>query len=142
MELGLVGYTEQQREDPARPGDLYDPSPLFRAARAYCQHHYDEWLIVSAKHGVLEPEGPPIAPYEETLYDASVPHRQNWARRVRGQLTGRELDPDDTTFVMHTGPLYVEELRPLLSAGGASVELPLGDRGHDERLAWYEERTR
>ena len=59
-EIGLISCTKSKRDEPAPPRDLYEPSTLFQKAREYCENTYDEWYILSAKHGLLDPDGPPI----------------------------------------------------------------------------------
>jgi hypothetical protein len=61
-EVGLVSCTKSKTDHSAPPKDLYEPSALFRKARRYCKDTHDEWYILSAKHGLLEPDGPPIDP--------------------------------------------------------------------------------
>lgn len=140
MEIGLVSCTKQKREEPARPADLYDPSALFRKARAYCEQEHDEWLILSAKYGVLDPDGPAIEPYDETLTDAGVDRRREWAQQVKDELAKRGLLEPESTFVVHAGKAYYEELVPLLEDDGPTIELPVEGLGIGERLAWYNER--
>lgn len=62
MEIGLVSYTKSKREQASRPAELYMESAFFRKAREYVEANHDQWFILSAKHGLLEPDGPPIEP--------------------------------------------------------------------------------
>jgi hypothetical protein len=62
MEIGLVSCTKSKREHAAPPQDLYDESAFFRKARQYARANHDDWYILSAKHGLLEPDGEPIEP--------------------------------------------------------------------------------
>ncbi len=37
---------------------------------------HEEWYILSPKHYVLDPDGPPIEPYDETLTDTGIDERR------------------------------------------------------------------
>lgn len=65
-EIGLVSCVKSKQDEPAPPADLYT-SDYFEKMRGYAEKHHDEWYILSAKHDLLEPDGDPIAPYDETL---------------------------------------------------------------------------
>lgn len=60
----LVQCTNSKRDKPAPARDLYDESDYFRDYRSYAEAFADEWFILSAKHGLLEPRTV-IAPYDE-----------------------------------------------------------------------------
>ena len=47
-EVGLVSCTKSERSEPASPRDLYEPSALFRKARAYCERAHDQYLARSS----------------------------------------------------------------------------------------------
>jgi hypothetical protein len=103
MEIGLVSCTKTKRDEPAPPEDLYEPSALFRKVRAYCRATHDEWYVLSAKHGLLEPEGPQIEPYDETLTTAPVQERREWASEVADDLDAAGLLTSNTSLVIHAG---------------------------------------
>ena len=65
MRIGIVACSKTKLATPAPAKDLYT-SPLFKAARAYCERTYDRWFILSALHGLVEPETV-IEPYDVTL---------------------------------------------------------------------------
>lgn len=91
MEIGLISCTKSKRDQSAQPQELYMESPLFRKARAYAERVHDEWYIHSAKHHLREPDGPPIAPDEETLTTAGINQRRKWAQTVYDRLTTNAL---------------------------------------------------
>ena len=65
-EIGLVSCVKTKRDEPATPKDLYT-SAYFWKIRTYAETYHDDWWILSAKHHLLGPDGPPIEPYEETV---------------------------------------------------------------------------
>ncbi|RKD86250.1 hypothetical protein ATJ93_4667 [Halopiger aswanensis] len=140
-EIGLVSCTKTKLEEPASPGELYSPSSLFSKARQYCEQHHDDWYVLSAKHQLLEPDGPPIEPYDETLTGARVGEKRAWATETFDELDTAGLLEADTTLVFHAGKAYYEELLPLLDETAVSIELPVEGLMIGERLGWYNERT-
>lgn len=137
MEIGLISCTKSKRDHPAQPKDLYMESTLFSKARAYADRVHDEWYVLSAKHHLLDPDGPPIEPYEETLTTATVEQRRAWAQTVYDQLSANGLLKPDTTLVIHAGKAYYEPLLPLLEYDPVSIEIPTEGLQIGETLAWY-----
>lgn len=82
MELGFVSCTKSKREQAAKPADLYMPSAFFRKAREYAERNHDSWYVLSAKHHLLNPNGPSIEPYDETLSGAPAKRKREWAQTV------------------------------------------------------------
>lgn len=140
MEIGLISCTKRKQESAAIPRELYEPSALFRKARSYGTQTHDRWYVLSAKHHVLDPDGPAIAPYDETLTDASIDERREWSQTVVSQLDERALLGEDITLVLHAGAAYYEELLPLLESKPVSIEIPTEGLRMGETLAWYNER--
>lgn len=98
---------------------------MFSKARGYCEQNHDDWIILSAKHYLLEPNGPSIEPYDETLTGARVATKREWSETVFEQLQLTGLLEAGTTLVFHAGRAYYEELLPLLEETTVSVELPV-----------------
>lgn len=140
MEIGLVSCTKRKKESAAKPKDLYEPSALFRKVRSYVTQTHDEWYVLSAKHHVLEPDGPEIAPYDETLTNASIDERREWSRVVVDQLDERGRLVAGNTLVIHAGAAYYEELLPLLETEPVDIAIPTEGLRMGETLAWYDER--
>jgi len=137
MDIGLVSCSKSKRETPSSPAELYMPSALFRKARAYCEANHDAWYILSAKHGLLEPDGPPIEPYDETLTGARVARRRTWSRRVFEELRDVGVLRNEVTLVFHAGKAYYGELLPMLQATGVGVRIPTEGLAIGETMAWY-----
>jgi len=106
MEIGLVSCTKAKEDSASTPRELYEPSALFRKARSYVEENHDVWYVLSVKYNVLDPDGSPIEPYDETLNNAGVEERREWSRAVVGQLRKRDLLAEGNTLVIHAGKAY------------------------------------
>jgi len=140
MEIGLVSCTKSKREQAAKPADLYMESAFFREAREYVEANHDSWYILSAKHHLLDPDGPPIEPYDDTLSGASVDRKREWSRTVYSQLQEEGLLVEGTRLVFHAGRDYYDELLPLLEDTAVQTETPTDGLQFGKTLAWYNER--
>lgn len=139
-EIGLVSCVKTKRAHPAKPADLYT-SPYFEKMRTYAEREHDEWWILSAKHGLLNPDGEPIEPYEETLTNAGVKERRAWADSVVSEMELEGLFGGSVTFVVHAGKAYYEDLAPRLERHeSVDVEIPTKGLAFGETQAWYKER--
>ena len=138
-EVGLVSCVKKKRDETAPPKDLYTSS-YFEKMRAYAEQYHDDWWILSAKHGLLNPDGEPIEPYDETLTGARVARKREWAERVAEELNEAGLLSEDTTLVIHAGQDYYEELLPLIEETGVTIEIPTEGLRIGEKQAWYNER--
>jgi len=137
MEIGLVSCPKSKRDQALQPADLYMESMFFRKARAYAERNHDQWFILSAKHHLLDPYGPPIAPYDDTLSGASVDRKREWATTVYEQLQGAGLLVDGNRLVFHAGRDYYGELIPLLDETPVEIEVPTEGLRYGETLSWY-----
>jgi hypothetical protein len=139
IEIGLVSCVKTKRDEPAPPKDLYT-SDYFEKMRSYAEHYHDDWWILSAKHGLLDPDSDPIEPYDETLSGARVATKREWAKRVADQLDEQGLLSEDVRLVFHAGKDYYGELLPLIENGRVSIEIPTEGLYIGEKKAWYKER--
>ena len=128
--VGLVSCSKSKLDDPAPARDLYSPSYIFRKSVEYVEKSCDEWLILSAKHGVVDP-GFVIAPYDETLSKKRRPERSEWDSKVRCDLEIRYKDRD-VTFIVMAGSLYAEPIRGMQCV----VIEPLRGLGTGKRIQW------
>jgi len=140
MEIGLVSCTKSKREQAAKPADLYMESAFFRKAREYVEANHDSWYILSAKHHLLDPDGPPIEPYDETLSGASVDTKREWSQTIYDQLQREGLLANGNRLVFHAGRDYYDELLPLLEDTAVQTETPTDGLQYGKTLAWYNER--
>jgi hypothetical protein len=117
----LIGCAKKKQKTAAPAGELYT-STLFKKARAYAQRHGDDWRILSALHGLLDPSET-VEPYNVTLNSYSKRERQQWAEgRVLPSLT--TLAPAGSRIIIVAGRAYYEHLERELSARGYQVEIP------------------
>jgi hypothetical protein len=136
--IGLVAAPRQQRGTICRARDQYDPSPVFRRARDYCERTYDSLYVLSPTHGLVAAQqviGPDAAPF--TALDAA--ERQRWARaaaiRLR-ELCERSAEPP--TFYLYAGQRVASLL--LRAAPFAEIQRPLSGLRLGAQLRWYNER--
>ncbi|WP_049936329.1 DUF6884 domain-containing protein [Haloplanus natans] len=137
MDIGLVSCTKSKREQAAMPAELYMESAFFRKARQYAEANHDTWYILSAKHHLLQPDGPPIEPYDETLSGAPVDRKRDWSQTVYDQLREEGLLTEGTRLVFHAGRDYYDELIPLLEDTSVEIETPTDGLQYGETLSWY-----
>jgi hypothetical protein len=122
--IGLVGCGKGKLDHAAPARSLYT-GDLFRKASGYCIANYDAWYILSAKHGLLDPDEV-IEPYDLSLKNLSAEER----RRVLAQID--DLGLTSETFYIHAGERYSEHLVPHLR-----YLRPLKGLGIGKQLAWY-----
>jgi len=97
----------------------------------------DDWYILSAKHGLLDPNET-IDPYDVALKNLSRAERRSWSHDVVESLEQRLGDLSDTTFEMHAGAEYRDfGLVDRLRGTGASVEIPTQGLTFGEQLSFY-----
>jgi len=115
MEIGFVSCTKSKQQKASQPAELYMSSSFFQRAREYAKTNHDRWYILSAKYHLLDPSGPPIDPYDETLTGAPVARKRERAEIVYNQLKDEGLLGDGNRLVFHAGRDYYSELIRLLN---------------------------
>lgn len=134
-DMVLVGCVKTKLDVPAPARDLYT-SNLFRKERAYAELSGARWFVLSAKHGLVDPEAI-LEPYDLRLSRTSRDYRRTWGARVIDQLREAVGPLDGQTIEIHAGSAYTDAIRGLLSAQGATVIEPLAGLTMGARLAWY-----
>lgn len=122
------------QEKPAQ--DLYTSS-WFQKASKYAKLNSDNWYILSAKHGIVDPDEV-IAPYDETLNEMGVDQRQAWGRDVARELE-EVLQPGDQVILL-AGQRYREFLLEPLRILGCDVKIPMRGLRIGEQMSWLNER--
>ncbi|MCH9053332.1 MAG: hypothetical protein IIA72_20115 [Proteobacteria bacterium] len=130
--IALVACAKTKSAQPDKAKDLY-ASPLFRKSRAYVERHEWHWYILSALHGLVDPETV-LEPYERSLLGAGRAARQEWASNVVRALEA--ILPYRARIVLLAGKSYYEFLVPGLEARGHVVEQPLEGLSLGRRLAF------
>ncbi|ELY83317.1 DUF6884 domain-containing protein [Natrinema gari] len=98
---------------------------MFSKASQYCEQQHDDWYILSAKHHLLESDGPPIEPDDETRTGSRVGQKRDWSKEAFEQLESPGLLESDTVLVFHAGKAYYEELLPMLEETKVTVRFPV-----------------
>ncbi|MGH7878403.1 MAG: DUF6884 domain-containing protein [Candidatus Binataceae bacterium] len=132
----LVSCVSEKHARPMPARELYC-SPWFQKARAFVERQAGEWLILSAKYGLVEPDQV-IEPYNETLNEKTIEERREWSKKVVQEL--RPHCPAGTSVAFLAGEKYREFLAPTLSELGCRVEVPMEGLGIGEQLRWLSER--
>ena len=138
--IGLVAASKRRRGGIARARDQFDPSPVFRRARDFCERAYSEWYILSATYLLIPPQQV-IGAGEPALRMLNAAERVAWAESVAGQLrlrVGRSAEP--LTFVLYASQRYTELL--MRAAPDISFETPRSGMSFVGRLHWYDDRLR
>ena len=128
----LISCAKTKRNTPSAAKDLYQ-SDLFRSMRCYAEENTDSWYILSAKHGVLQPDTI-IEPYEKTLNQMTKPERMAWAEEV--QKTVVDLIAPGGMVTMLAGERYRENLISFLEAHGHHVAVPMAGLPLGMQLRW------
>jgi hypothetical protein len=131
----LLGCVKGKLGHPARAKDLY-VSTLWRGRRAYAEASANGWMILSAKHGLVDPERT-IAPYDVAMSQLDGDARRRWGERVVRALTERYGSLIGMTFEVHAGDAYCLAIAPLLAELGATLSRPLAGLGMGRQLGWY-----
>jgi hypothetical protein len=130
MRIALVACAKDKSNRLSPAKDLYQ-SPLFRKARAYAENKSDRWYILSAKHGVLDPNRR-IHPYDVTLGGMSIEDRRRWGLRVQRQLA--DVVSPRAAVIILAGMNYRRPIVAFLRAHGCVVSVPLKGLGIGKQL--------
>jgi hypothetical protein len=134
--IALVGCVKQKLEHPAPARDLYT-SDLFRKRVAHAAATCGSWLILSAKHGLVDPDRV-LAPYDLETKRLPAVERCAWSSRVLQKLLGRFGSLEGLTFEVHAGREYWDYgLATGLRAVGAKFENPLEGLSIGQQKSWY-----
>jgi hypothetical protein len=102
--IGLVGCVKSKLSSAAPAKDLY-LSPLFVGRRNYVEHSCDEWWVLSALHGLVNPSAI-IDPYDVTLKGASTAERRRWSNDVLVSIIKAVNPLPGDVFEFHAGADY------------------------------------
>lgn len=134
----LIGCVSRKESAARRAKDLYR-TELFSRRRAYAEASGRPWLIVSALHGILDPEDV-IEPYDVRITDLERPVRDQLADGIVADLDDRFGPLNGALFEVHAGEEYVRVLTQGLRPRGARLVNPLRGLRIGEQLAWYAQR--
>jgi hypothetical protein len=135
----LVGSTGSTSAVPVPARELFG-LPGFERARDSADRSGLAWFVLSAKHGLLDPDDV-VGPYDFALGEQTVDYRATWGEWVAAQLAAR-MPLAGVTVEVHGGVDFAQPLRQPLARRGAAKELALPgtwrepgrpDRHDDER---------
>jgi endonuclease-3 len=134
--IGLVGCVKSKATSPAPAQELYT-SAMFHGRRAYVERSCDRWFVLSAKHGLVDPDEI-IEPYDVSLKDQPVSARAQWAGGVVTELERRVGPLGRFEFEIHAGSAYRDHgLVDALRRAGAGVSIPAEGMSQGQQLALY-----
>src|SRR3954451_23713197 len=99
----LVGCVAKKHTEGAPAKDLYR-STLWRGRRRYAESTGLPWFILSALHGLVEPDQH-LDPYNVALTDLSASERREWCEGVVAHLAER-LALGGALLEVHAGSAY------------------------------------
>ena len=134
----LLGCVKLKAGHEAAAKDLYR-SPLWIARRGYAEASGRPWMILSAMHGLVDPEKR-LAPYDLALTELDAHERRAWGDRAAHALEQRFGDLTGMVFEIHAGDAYRRAVEPGVLARGGRVEAPLRGLPLGSQLAWYASR--
>jgi hypothetical protein len=105
----LIQCTNSKRSEAAKAKNLYDESDYFRKMRKYAEATGEMWFILSAKHGLVDPETV-IEPYD--AFGLSEDQAKEIATEVAQQTEYVEII---------AGKKYTNPLTPELEKHGIDV---------------------
>lgn len=131
-DLCLVSCGAKKLPHAALAKDLYI-SDRFRKTRRLVEREDWPWFILSAKHGLLDPERK-IEWYDMTLDTMSAQARRDWARRVMNALEPHLSGA--RSVVIFAGENYRRHLAPELRDRNIEVHVPVEGLRQGQQLAW------
>ncbi len=134
----VVGCGKLKMNHAAPARDLYT-GQLFRAAREWAEANADAWCILSAKHGVIDPDTV-VEPYDVRMQRGGGSH--DFLRQIRHQFQAAPY----SRHVQVIGKTVIKP-RVIILAGADYVpalaeynpELPLAGLGVGQRLQWFKQ---
>jgi hypothetical protein len=136
IKVALISCTKRKRNGCHPAKALYD-SPMFRLSFDYADQSFHRVYILSAKHGLLDPDTP-ITPYDTSLAKMSKHRRHCWAEGVNEQI--RQLVPLGSEIHFFCGRFYREDLLRLLNKDYL-CHAPIAGLSFGRQLRWYKSRT-
>jgi hypothetical protein len=126
----LVGSSGAVAAAPDAVGRLF-LSDGFARAREHAVHSRLPWFVLSAKHGLLDPDEV-ISPFGIQIDDQPAAYRSAWGEWVVAQLADR-VQLDGVVVEVHGGVDFAQPLRQPLARRGAALEIPLPGTWRESR---------
>jgi hypothetical protein len=140
IEIGLVAAARRQRGTICRAADQFDPSPVFRRAREYCERRFGEWYVLTPQHPLALPHQV-IGPSTCLLSELPPDERAWWVEELAARLRQRwARSAEPIRLVLFAGARTADLVQR--AAPFAEVVLPHSGLTLGERVRWYDERLR
>jgi len=143
--VAIVGCAEEKLDlsgdkGPVTIARLYT-SNYFVLKREYAKECCDEYMILSAKHGLVMPGYYVTDDYDLSIDDLDGAELSNWVAEVREELHLIEQHHPEDTLVMLAGQSYLDPLADVLQSLHNDVEYPFDDTaGIGEQMGWLREK--
>ena len=135
--LILLGSVSKMLPEASPAKDLYD-STLWDKRRRYAETTGMPWMILSAEHGLLQPEDV-IKPYGRTLGDEKAAYQKGWSAKAAHAVIGECQRLGIEAVETHAAAVYLEKgLIEALEAAGIRVSWPLQGKQIGEQYSWYD----
>lgn len=105
--------------------------------RHYCELQGDPWFILSAKHGLVDPDMV-LKPYDRALGKMSKEERIEWGRMVLRQLP--DMVEDYTRLEILCGVHYREPILKTLRRRFGRVTIPMEGMAQGVQYQWLGKR--
>lgn len=141
--FALVGCGSAKCDHAAPAKDLYS-STYFSKKRQYAEEECDDWRILSAKHGIVEPDNV-LEPYNASLVPAHDSYIgedavREWSQDIQASLGGLVSEfsrPANVEIVTLAGEAYAEHVELGLAASPVLLDFPFrGLGGLPGQMRW------
>ncbi|MCC6930741.1 MAG: hypothetical protein IT359_17255 [Gemmatimonadaceae bacterium] len=130
--MALVSCTGPALSHPSRARDHFT-SPLFRELCTYANREAGRWLLLSAGHGVVEPDAV-ITPVTSVIGRKDTAARRTWTALVIEQLAPRLTGVERILLLANARSR--EYLLDYLQLEGRTVLVPLEGLSLGQQLQW------
>jgi len=135
--VAIISCCKVKMERPAPAKNFYC-SQLFTATRRYVEReiqrgNLDGWFVLSAKHGLIEPEQI-VEPYDVTLAKMSSAAKVVWSDQVVADIRRRWKHPELCRFSVFAGMLYAQPFNHF-----PRTVFPLAGEGIGDRLKFFKQ---
>lgn len=134
-DVTLVSCVKSKLQRGAPAKDLYT-SDYFAKMRAYAESTGVPWFILSAEHGLVNPDAW-LEPYDCYLPETTREYRRAWGQKVSMQLQEALGSLDGLVIEVHAGAAYAESAATALRPLGAVIVDRLKGLSFGRRLSWY-----
>jgi len=132
MRVCLVACSKSKRLHPCSAEQLYN-STLFKASREFALNYCDDWRILSALHGLVNPDLK-LSPYNKEMANRNSSEGCKWTEKVIDEL--KRQYPPGTIFTFLAGEKYIKPLSQPLLDHGFRLANPLKGKSIGKRVQW------